>query len=227
MIHLVLWPRGMKPSISVNGVVFLCGRRHMRVMVVNLTSLKLVGLVPSHIGNMSFLKDLDLQNNSFSGPIPPELGSCIYLEILNLTNNNFEGPIPSTLANLRGMQFLELSHNHLIGQIPSFLKDFKLLMNLNVSYNEFEGAVPTTGIFNNTRSVSIAANKKLCRGIPELKLPECNSTKPKKRNSKAHLKVVIPLTLGIGLILVVFLLCLRWLRRQRKESFLICKKTSP
>ncbi|XP_019195983.1 PREDICTED: putative receptor-like protein kinase At3g47110 [Ipomoea nil] len=139
--------------------------------------------------------------------------------MLNVTNNNLEGPIPSTLENLRAVQFLQLSHNHLTGQIPTFLKDFKLLQNLNLSYNDFEGAVPTTGIFNNTRPISIAANKKLCGGIPELNLPECNTTKSKKKNSKGYLKIVIPLILGIaGLTVVVFILCHRWLRRQRKGS---------
>ncbi|XP_019191171.1 PREDICTED: LRR receptor-like serine/threonine-protein kinase EFR [Ipomoea nil] len=53
-IHFCEWP----------GV--LCGRRHLRVMSLNLMSLKLVGSLPSYIGNLSFLKALDLQNNSFS-----------------------------------------------------------------------------------------------------------------------------------------------------------------
>ncbi|XP_031115791.1 probable LRR receptor-like serine/threonine-protein kinase At3g47570 [Ipomoea triloba] len=189
-------------------------------LFLDLSHNQFIGSIPKEVGYLKNLGYLDLSYNSLSGPIPPELGSCVYLEFLNLTNNNLEGPIPAALANLRGMQFLELSHNHLIGQIPTFLKDFKFLQNLNLSYNEFEGAVPTTGIFNNTSSVSIAANKKLCGGIPELKLPECNTTKSKKKNSEGYLKIVIPLILGIvGLTVVVFILCRRWLRRQRKGPF--------
>ncbi|XP_019195992.1 PREDICTED: probable LRR receptor-like serine/threonine-protein kinase At3g47570 [Ipomoea nil] len=202
---------------------------HIPKEVLQLSSLSLfldlshnqfIGSIPKEVRYLKNLGILDLSYNSLSGPIPPELGSCVYLEILNLTNNNLEGPIPPALANLRGMEFLELSHNHLIGQIPTFLKDFKFLQNLNLSYNEFEGAVPTTGIFNNTSSISIAANKKLCGGIPELKLPECNTTKSKKKNSEGYLKIVIPLIFGIvGLTVVVFILCHRWLRRQRKGPF--------
>ncbi|XP_031115790.1 probable LRR receptor-like serine/threonine-protein kinase At3g47570 [Ipomoea triloba] len=130
-------------------------------IALDLSYNQLVGSIPKEVGYLKNLGYLDLSYNSLSGPIPPEFGSCVSLEMLNLTNNNLEGPIPSTLANLRAMQFLQLSHNHLTGQIPAFLKDFKLLQKLNLSYNDFEGAVPTTGIFNNTSSVSIAANKKL------------------------------------------------------------------
>ncbi|XP_019191173.1 PREDICTED: putative receptor-like protein kinase At3g47110 [Ipomoea nil] len=202
---------------------------HIPKEVLQLSSLSLlldlshnhfIGSIPKEVGYLINLGYLDLSYNSLSGPIPSELGSCVHLETLNLTNNNLEGLIPSTLANLRGMQFLQLSHNHLTGQIPTFLKEFKFLQNLNLSYNDFEGPMPTTGIFNNTSSVSVAANKKLCGGIPELNLPECNTTKSKKKNSKGYLKIVIPLILGIvGLTVAVFILCLRWLRGQSKEPF--------
>ncbi|XP_031115778.1 probable LRR receptor-like serine/threonine-protein kinase At3g47570 [Ipomoea triloba] len=179
-----------------------------------------IGSIPKEIGFLINLGILDMSYNSLFGPIPPELGSCIYLEALNLMNNNLEGSIPSTLENLRGMQFLQLSHNHLTGQIPAFFNDFRFLENLNLSYNDFEGAVPTIGIFNNTNSVTIVANRKLCGGIPQLNLPGCNTTKSKKKNSKGYLKIVIPLILGIvGLTVVVFILCLRWLKRQRKGPF--------
>ncbi|XP_019191168.1 PREDICTED: probable LRR receptor-like serine/threonine-protein kinase At3g47570 isoform X2 [Ipomoea nil] len=187
-------------------------------IALDLSYNQLVGSIPNEIGYLINLDYLDLSYNSLSGHIPTTLGSCVYLEMLSLTNNHLQGPIPSALSNLRGLQFLDLSHNKLTGQFPAFFKDFKLLQNLNLSYNDLEGAVPTKGIFNDTSSVSIVGNRKLCGGITELKLRECNTTKPEKKKSKSYLKVVIPLILGvIGITLVVFILCLRWFRRHRKE----------
>ncbi|RZC53837.1 hypothetical protein C5167_012696 [Papaver somniferum] len=45
-----------------------CSRRHpSRVAVLNLASLGLLGSISPHIGNLSFLKTLNLHNNSLSG----------------------------------------------------------------------------------------------------------------------------------------------------------------
>ena len=47
-----------------------CGRRHQRVTVLDLQSSGLAGHLSPHIGNLSFLRILNLQNNSFSHTIP-------------------------------------------------------------------------------------------------------------------------------------------------------------
>uniref|UniRef100_A0A2N9HI82 Leucine-rich repeat-containing N-terminal plant-type domain-containing protein n=1 Tax=Fagus sylvatica TaxID=28930 RepID=A0A2N9HI82_FAGSY len=51
-----------------------CGCRHQRVIVLNLQSQKLVGSISPHVGNLSFLRNPTLQNNSFHNEIPPEIG---------------------------------------------------------------------------------------------------------------------------------------------------------
>ncbi|PON95225.1 LRR domain containing protein, partial [Trema orientale] len=43
-----------------------CGRQHQRVTVLELQSSQLKGQLSAHIGNLSFLRVLDIQNNSFS-----------------------------------------------------------------------------------------------------------------------------------------------------------------
>ncbi|CAL5348259.1 unnamed protein product [Camellia sinensis] len=58
-----------------NGI--LCSRRHPdRVIGITLRSRGLVGLLSPHMVNLSFLKSLVLENNSFHGPIPRD-GSLV------------------------------------------------------------------------------------------------------------------------------------------------------
>ncbi|KAI8551275.1 hypothetical protein RHMOL_Rhmol06G0172900 [Rhododendron molle] len=50
-----------------------CGRQHRRVTILNLDHHNLIGHIPPHIGNLSFLRELWLRNNSLSQNIPSEL----------------------------------------------------------------------------------------------------------------------------------------------------------
>ncbi|KAL5546635.1 hypothetical protein UlMin_006322, partial [Ulmus minor] len=49
-----------------------CGRRHHRVTAIVLQGYNLKGSISPHIGNLSFLRFINLQNNSISGEIPPQ-----------------------------------------------------------------------------------------------------------------------------------------------------------
>ena len=76
---ITLDPFGVMTSWN-NGIHFCqwrgvtCGRRHQRVTVLDLYSLKLVGSISPHVGNLSFLRNLTLQNNTFHNEIPQEIG---------------------------------------------------------------------------------------------------------------------------------------------------------
>ena len=74
-----------------------CGSRHQRVITLDLQSLKLVGSISPHVGNLSFLRNLTLQNNSFHNNIPLEIGHLHRLQVLQLDNNTLNGKIPSNL----------------------------------------------------------------------------------------------------------------------------------
>ncbi|GMN23997.1 hypothetical protein TIFTF001_040522, partial [Ficus carica] len=49
-----------------------CGHKHRRVTRLNLRSLNLKGFMSVSIGNLSFLRNVDLSNNSFHGELPNE-----------------------------------------------------------------------------------------------------------------------------------------------------------
>ena len=50
-----------------------CGRRHQRATTLKLQGHKLHGTITPYIGNLTFLRKINLQNNSFYGEIPKEV----------------------------------------------------------------------------------------------------------------------------------------------------------
>ncbi|XP_019191185.1 PREDICTED: probable LRR receptor-like serine/threonine-protein kinase At3g47570 [Ipomoea nil] len=149
-IHFCGWP----------GVLF--GRRHLRVMSLNLRSLKLVGSLTPHIGNLSFLKALDLQNNSFSDfsynnltcNIPSDLGTLNNLQVISFIHNNLVGKIPHSLGNLSLLNSFAVSINNLFGEIPDSLCKLSKLQYLLVSQNNLSGIIPPS-LFNHSSMLAI------------------------------------------------------------------------
>ena len=68
-----------------------CGHKHRRVTRLNLRSLNLKGFMSVSIGNLSFLRNVDLSNNSFHGELPNEISRLFRLQELVLPKNKFGG----------------------------------------------------------------------------------------------------------------------------------------
>ena len=119
-----------------------------RLRQLNLRSNDLDGPIPPEIGQLVNLVWLDVQLNSLSGPIPPELGDLASLEVLTLRNNNFAGPIPLELGGLTTLRDLSLAWNGtssgggLTGPVPPELGKLINLSSLDLSGNELSGPIP-------------------------------------------------------------------------------------
>ncbi|KAL6146176.1 hypothetical protein ACLB2K_056859 [Fragaria x ananassa] len=189
----------------------LSGRIPREVVAMKSLSISLImsnnsltGSLPSEVGGLVHLAELDVSGNKLSGEIPETLGSCLSLGRLHLEGNEFKGHIPQSMEKLRGLEELDISRNNLSGQIPEFLGKLGALKYFNLSQNDFEGELPKEGIFLNVSGVSVLGNDKLCGGIPELVLPACSSRKPhSSRGLLASAKVIIPLTSAIAVIIAL------------------------
>ena len=131
-----------------------CARKHKRVSGLNLSGMKLTGVI-----SPSFLTSVSLSHNSFHGSIPPEVGKLFRLQHLNLSNNvlgggiplglsncsallnNLEHEIPSELASLSSLVLLSLRRNALTGKLPASFGNLTSLERLDLAYNRMEGEI--------------------------------------------------------------------------------------
>ncbi|KAH9753648.1 Receptor-like protein 13 [Citrus sinensis] len=121
---------------------------------------------------LSLLSGLDLSCNKLIGHIPSQIGNLTRIQTLNLSHNNLTGSIPSTFSNLKQIESLDLSYNKLNGEIPHQLVELKTLEVFSVAYNNLSGEIPEwKAQFATFNESSYEGNTFLC-GLP---LPICKS----------------------------------------------------
>ncbi|XP_052622181.1 receptor-like protein EIX2 [Lactuca sativa] len=89
------------------------------VFNMDLSSNKLVGVIPVELTALCMLLGLNLSNNHLSGMIPESIGKMTRLESLDLSGNKLTGMIPPSMAALTFLSHLNLSDNKLLGRIPT------------------------------------------------------------------------------------------------------------
>ncbi|KAK9755085.1 hypothetical protein RND81_01G001500 [Saponaria officinalis] len=187
--QLVQHPDGVLSSWNISihhckweGVT--CGRKHNRVIELDLNSRGLSGTISPFIGNLSFLRNVTLYNNSLHGQIPSTLGNLYRLHELQLRNNTLVGEIPANLSSCINLRTLALEFNSLEGKLPggfnalSKLKYFGVHQNnltgplfdiiqnltsletISTNYNSFTGTIPSSiSRMQNLKHLAILLNK--------------------------------------------------------------------
>ncbi|KAE9615763.1 hypothetical protein Lal_00017415 [Lupinus albus] len=72
--------------------------------------------------NMTFLKQIWVRGNSFTGPIP-DLSNHDQLYDVSLRDNKLTGVVPPSLINLPSLTVVNLTNNYLQGPLPKFRKE--------------------------------------------------------------------------------------------------------
>ncbi|KAL3641346.1 hypothetical protein CASFOL_016314 [Castilleja foliolosa] len=182
----VMLAKNWSSSTSVcNWIGVSCGIEHQRVISLNMSSFALSGTLSPHLGNLTFLRYLDISSNNFTSPIPNELsrlyrlkeidmgfnsftgvipswiGALPQLEILGLSNNTFSGTIPTEIGNSSSLQFLNLNNNQLTGSIPHGLFNVSSIREIRVLYNGLSGTLPSNMCNNlpNLTRLSVSGNQ--------------------------------------------------------------------
>lgn len=144
-----------------------CSRTHPgHVVALELGGLNLAGPISSSIGNLTFLRVLNLSANHFSGQIPP-LNHLRKMQILDLRSNSLTGAIPDSLTNCSNLMKLHLSNNFLVGEIPLKIDLLSNLKELFLNVNNLTGSIPTTlGNISNLEAINLF-NNDITGSIPE------------------------------------------------------------
>ncbi|KAE8790662.1 putative LRR receptor-like serine/threonine-protein kinase [Hordeum vulgare] len=122
-----------------------CSLKHtQRVTVLNLSSEGLGGTIGPSIGNLSFLRILDLRWNNLEGEIPSTIGHLSRLRHLDLSNNSLHGNVNIELKNCTNLERISIGANHLTGEIPTWLGDLSSLKVIDMSKNNFTGIIPSS-----------------------------------------------------------------------------------
>ncbi|KAK9749246.1 hypothetical protein RND81_02G112500 [Saponaria officinalis] len=130
-----------------------CDHKHNRVRVLDLNSRGLAGTISPFIGNLSFLKNIWLYNNSLHGEIPNNLGNLLRLRELRLFNNTLVGKIPANLSSCINLRVLSVGYNKLDGKLPTELRALSKLEHFSVTQNNHSG--PLFDIIQNLTSLVI------------------------------------------------------------------------
>jgi Leucine-rich repeat (LRR) protein len=88
---------------------------------------KLNGTIPSSIGSLTNLEEMDISSNNLQGSIPNSIGNVAKLERLVITQNSLTGSIPASLGRVATLVDVYLNKNHLTGSVPA---GFGSLVNL-------------------------------------------------------------------------------------------------
>ncbi|TVU33044.1 hypothetical protein EJB05_24825, partial [Eragrostis curvula] len=157
---LASWGNISIPMCQWRGVA--CGSkgwRRGRVVGLDLGQLNLVGTITPALGNLTYLRRLNLPRNRFHGTLPQELGNLHDLETLKLSYNSLQGQIPSSLANYSHLVEISLNSNNLQGCIPS---EFSMLQNLEIlslDENRLIGNIPASiGSLANLKMLHLSLN---------------------------------------------------------------------
>ncbi|XP_065875973.1 putative receptor-like protein kinase At3g47110 [Euphorbia lathyris] len=145
-----------------------CSRRHQRVTSMVLEGHDLIGSISPFIGNLSFLRILNLRNNSLNSRIPQEVGNLVRLQVLYLNNSIIQGEIPINLTYCSQLRRIDLSKNNLTGKIPAAFGSLLMLQLLRISENNLRGEIPPSfGNLSSLTYLSAGQNSELEGKIPD------------------------------------------------------------
>uniref|UniRef100_A0A7N0R8J6 non-specific serine/threonine protein kinase n=1 Tax=Kalanchoe fedtschenkoi TaxID=63787 RepID=A0A7N0R8J6_KALFE len=136
------------------------GLRHQRVTALDLEDRKTGGVISPFIGNLSFLRVINLSGNMLEGFIPKEIGLLSRLEVFNVSNNALRGGFPLQLTNCTRLLTIALSRNGLGGIVPEKLGSMPRLQTLSLNINNSTGEVPSSlGNISSLIGLSMAGNR--------------------------------------------------------------------
>jgi Leucine-rich repeat (LRR) protein len=111
---------------------------------LDLRQMNLAGRIPSTLGKLTQLVHLTLANNQLTGTIPTTLGSLTQLSRISFFLNQLSGTIPTTLSHLTQLNLFDFGNNQLNGTLPTSLGNLLQLQGFGLGNNpQLSGPIPT------------------------------------------------------------------------------------
>ena len=102
------------------------------------------GIIPSELGQLHQLKDLQSSLNNLIGSIPPELFNISTLENISIVFNDLSGVLPTNLCHASpNLKELYLGSNSISGPIPNSISNCSQLTLISLYENKLSGHIPT------------------------------------------------------------------------------------
>ncbi|KAL9422390.1 hypothetical protein AB3S75_034626 [Citrus x aurantiifolia] len=137
-----------------------CGQRNQRVTRLDLGNQSIRGTLSPYVGNLSFLRYINIATNGFNGEIPHQIGRLISLDRLILSNNSFSGAIPANLSSCSNLIELSADSNNLVGEIPAEIGSLFKLERLSIFHNHITGQLPASiGNLSSLRVIDVRENR--------------------------------------------------------------------
>ncbi|CAI7840944.1 unnamed protein product, partial [Closterium sp. NIES-53] len=129
------------------------------------------GVLPAALSAITGLTSISIANNYFTGEFPqPLLHTHPHLAVLDLSNNSFSGSIPLQLTELLELIDINLNDNKFHGSIPSGLFHLPMLDSLQVANNFFFGNLPVTLRASSTLATLSLAGNGFTGSLPDFSL---------------------------------------------------------
>lgn len=109
-----------------------------RVAILSLSNNQLTGNIPTSLGNLTALTNLQLSGNQLSGSIPSSIGNLVNLTVLRLDNNVLTGTVPSSVGNMSILVELTLFNNQLSDSIPASFASLTDLQTFTLQNNRLD-----------------------------------------------------------------------------------------
>ncbi|XP_031102592.1 receptor kinase-like protein Xa21 isoform X2 [Ipomoea triloba] len=138
-------------NISVcNWIGIFCGKRHQRVVALDISDMGLVGtlppqlgIIPQEIGNLQRLAELEISYNHLTGAIPETIFNISQLTSISLLSNSLSGPLPPNMcSHSQKLEEIFLEINKLNGNIPTSIGKCSKLKFLFMWGNQLNGSLP-------------------------------------------------------------------------------------
>ncbi|KAK8942838.1 putative LRR receptor-like serine/threonine-protein kinase [Platanthera zijinensis] len=115
---------------------------HLHVQELQLLRMNLSGSLAPEIGQLSYLRILDVMWNQINGSIPKEIGNITSLTLLLLNGNQLSGSLPEELGYLPNLDRIQIDQNQISGSLPASFALLNKTRHFHMNNNSLSGQIP-------------------------------------------------------------------------------------